>query len=825
MKANEQGLSGNQPPASEDIFRVIFENSAAPTTVINADGTLAMVNEAYCALIGFPPEELIGSDWLRNVVEEDAQRLSAPEGWRGSRSGSSPAPLEKMEFRFRHARGDLRQGLVSLAAIAGSERLIGTFTDITERKKHEADVERLSRLYASLSQINQAIVRAKSREELFAQICRAAIIWGKFKLAWVGWVNPLTQSVEVLASHGESGYLNNVRVYADDRPEGSGPTGTCIREGRTYVCNDFFADPATKPWRERAKTHGFAASIAVPIRFRGAIAGALTVYGSEKGVFGEKEIDLMQEAADDISFALDKLQDLSDHQQAEAANHQLMVAIDQAVEAIVFADAQGTILFVNQGFETATGYTREEILGKNPRLLKSGKQSEAFYKQLWQTISSGRVWQGHFTNRRKDGSLFEEDATISPIRNLAGEIVSYVAVKRDVTREVQLERQLIESQKMEAIGQLAGGVAHDYNNILAANMMSLDLLHGDPSLSPQARELVLGLQRGEERAADLTRQLLLFSRRQTIQTRKLELNALLAEELKMLRRLLGEHIDLVFEPHGQKAWIQADAGMMEQVIMNLCINARDAMPKGGQITVTINLATLSATDAQSNVDARAGRFACLSVEDVGTGIPEEIRERIFEPFFTTKEAGKGTGLGLATAYGIVKQHQGWIEVRSEIGKGSQFLVYIPVVASEAQLEEAAQRKKAQRGTETILVVEDEPTVRKTIAACLHLRGYRVLEASDGVEAKTLWSQAREQVDLLLTDMVMPGGISGLDLAEACQASRPGLPTIILSGYSAELAASGLPSRPGLTHLLKPCNATELSAAIRKALEEARKRPA
>lgn len=504
--------------------------------------------------------------------------------------------------------------------------------------------------------------------------------------------------------------------------------------------------------------------------------------------------------------------------EAEAANQRLMVAIDQAMESILFTDINGTILYVNQGFEKATGFTRQEVIGQNPRVLKSGKHPSEYYKAMWDTINRGEVWQGRFINRRKDQTFFEEEVTISPIRDVLGQVTSFVAVKRDITREVQLERQLIEAQKMDSIGQLAGGVAHDYNNILASLVLQLGIILTEPDLSSEVRETLESVKGSVDRATRLTRQLLMFSRRQAMEKRPVELNALLDDELKMLRRLLGEHIELTIRPQSGDVWVEADPGMIEQVIMNLCINARDAMPKGGRLTVGIELVDIDAT-THAHIEARTGKYARLSVTDVGCGMSEEIISRIFEPFFTTKEVGKGTGLGLATVYGIVKQHGGWIEVTSEVGKGSEFRIFLPASAAAPLPAATDATPKILTGRETILVVEDEASLRKPVVKWLSLAGYQVFEAEDGPAALQVWRNRDGDLDLLLTDMVMPGGMNGLELAEALLQMKPRLPVILMSGYSNELVQADIQNRPGFIFLAKPCAAEILNRTVRQSLDQ------
>jgi PAS domain S-box-containing protein len=512
------------------------------------------------------------------------------------------------------------------------------------------------------------------------------------------------------------------------------------------------------------------------------------------------------------------VEDISERKKVEEANHRLVVAIDQTAESIVFTDAQGTILYVNQGFENATGYTRQEAIGQNPRMLNSGKQPASYYQTMWKTLNQGEVWHGRFINKRKNGTLYEEEVTISPVHNGDGKIISFVAVKRDISRETQLEQQLFEAQKMEAIGQLAGGVAHDYNNILAASIIQLSLLMADQSLSPEVQEALQDLRKGTDRAASLTRQLLMFSRRQPLQKQSLELNAVLNEELKMLRRLLGEHIELNIRGQTGDAWIEGDPGMIEQVIMNLCINARDAMPDGGRLTFGINLVEFDAQNL-NNPQARPGKYVCFSVADKGSGMSAETKARIFEPFFTTKGVGKGTGLGLATVYGIVKQHNGWIEVNSEVGKGSEFRIYLPSSAAKRAVGTCEASSRILPGKETILIVEDDEPVRKSVVLALKFAGYRVFEAGNAPEALELWSGRINQIDLLLTDMVMPGGMSGLAMAEAFKKLNPGLRVILTSGYSNELVVSGTGKHPEFIFVSKPYDIGVLTKTARESLDQ------
>jgi PAS domain S-box-containing protein len=510
---------------------------------------------------------------------------------------------------------------------------------------------------------------------------------------------------------------------------------------------------------------------------------------------------------------------ITGRKRAEEAHARLATVVEQATEIILITDTKGTILYVNPSFERITGYTRAEVIGQNPRFLKSGRHEPEFYRRMWQVLKRGEVWRGHFINRRKDGTFYEEEATISPVRDAAGAIISFVSVKRDVTREVQLEADLRQAQKMEAVGQLAGGVAHDFNNILSSLLMQTELIGMTGPLPAEVREGLQQIAADTRRAADLTRQLLLFSRRQVMQLRLVDLNEVVMNLARMLQRVIREDVRLQLHLHPAPLRTFADAGMLEQVLMNLAVNARDAMPQGGQLLIETTEAVVAAAAALLNSDAAPGRYVCLRVTDTGSGIPPEILPRIFEPFFTTKEPGKGTGLGLATVFGIVKQHQGWIKLENRPGQGVTFHVFLP--ASSAPVAELASlevERKASGGTETILLVEDELAVRKPTRQILERHGYTVLEAAEGAAALQLWQAHRSAVALLLTDLVMPGALGGQELGRRLKAERPDLKVIYASGYSADIAGQDFQLQPGEAFVQKPFAKEHLLETIRRCLD-------
>jgi two-component system cell cycle sensor histidine kinase/response regulator CckA len=517
--------------------------------------------------------------------------------------------------------------------------------------------------------------------------------------------------------------------------------------------------------------------------------------------------------------------DVSERRRAAEWLRKLSRAVEQCPSSILITDPQGNIEYVNRKFVAITGYSEPEILGKNPRVLKSGETPPEVYRELWQTITSGKEWVGEFCNRKKSGELFWELASICPILDAEGRISHFLAIKEDVTERRRLEEEFRQAQKLEAVGRLAGGVAHDFNNILAAILMSLSLVKNDNQLSREAIEELDEMERGANRAASLTRQLLVFSRRHVLDRKPVDLGEVIRNMIKMLRRLLGEDVELEIRGHGTPLWVMADAGMMDQVLMNLCVNARDAMPAGGKIVIAGQTVVLDAEQARQRPDARMGDFVCLSVVDSGCGMDSATREHVFEPFFTTKEVGKGTGLGLATVYSIVGQHQGWIEVESSPGKGSTFKVFFPALGQREKKPVRAVPPNTGGGSETILLVEDDPGLRRLAVLTLRRHGYTVREAASGLEALAIWERSRGQIDLLFTDMVMPGGISGLDLAEQLLREDRHLRVLATSGYSPERAKLDVLSARGIGYLPKPYGDSALVQTVRQTLDQPTPTPA
>lgn len=512
------------------------------------------------------------------------------------------------------------------------------------------------------------------------------------------------------------------------------------------------------------------------------------------------------------------LRDITLRKKAEADHARLIESVEQVGESVVITDREGRIVYVNPAFERITGYTEAEALGKNPRVLNSGQQPKEFYEQMWAALLRGETWVGKFINRRKDGTLFHEEATISPIRDKTGEVINYVAVKRDVTRNVQMQEQLNQAQKMEAIGQLAGGIAHDFNNILMVITGCAEMLQLPTETETSRNRHAEQILAVSKRASDLTRQLLAFSRKQMVSNQVISLNALVEETMQMLRRLIGENIDISFRPIGEPGRVLADSGQIVQVLMNLCVNARDAMPCGGLLSIETAIVNVDDDFIYSHPEFTPGQYVMLSVADTGNGMTQEVLTRIFEPFFSTKGLGRGTGLGLATVYGIIKQSSGQILVSSESGHGTCFQCYFPRVTEPEGTMLSRPSAELQCGGETILLVEDEPQLREIVREFLIDCGYVVLQAENGVEAMKLAGAYNQRIDLLITDVVMPK-MGGRDLHEKLITQRPYIKTLYMSGHIDDSALRNELQTANIVLLQKPFSLLALANKLRDVLKQ------
>jgi two-component system, cell cycle sensor histidine kinase and response regulator CckA len=510
--------------------------------------------------------------------------------------------------------------------------------------------------------------------------------------------------------------------------------------------------------------------------------------------------------------------DMTDLVRAQASAKTLAIAIEHAEEQVVITDLEGAIQYCNPAFERVSGYSKDEVFGKNPRVLKSGQHSEQFYAELWRTLTGGNVWRGYLVNKKKDGTIYQEEATISPIMDASGRRSGYVALKRDVTELRKLEDQFRQAQKLESVGRLAGGVAHDFNNLLTVINGYSGFLLNRLSVCDPLRPYAEHISQAGEHAASLTKQLLAFSRKQVIDPRIIDLNKTISDAVPMLQRMIGEDLALKTKLDRSLGGVNADPDQVYQVIMNLSVNARDAMPDGGSLEIeTSNVELDDAGAAAIHLAAVSGGYVLMTVTDTGHGMDDVTRAQIFEPFFTTKEAGKGTGLGLATVYGIVHQSGGWITVQSEVGVGTSFKIYFPRIELSPLPEIRAVSAEAKAGGETVLLVEDQDAVRSYAKAVLKEHGYVVIEASCGEQAITIAEQHPGEIQLLLTDVVLPG-MNGKRLSERLKERQPYLKVVLISGYTRDVISQRGVLDHGASFLQKPFSPEALAAKVREVLD-------
>jgi PAS domain S-box-containing protein len=511
--------------------------------------------------------------------------------------------------------------------------------------------------------------------------------------------------------------------------------------------------------------------------------------------------------------------EIAERERVEAALRVRDRAIQAVSQGIVITDPRqpdNPVIYASAGFERMTGYRAEEVLGRNCRFLQGEGTDAETARTLGAAIRAGRGCTVEILNYRKDGTPFWNALSVNPVHDERGELLHFVGVQQDLTERKALENQLRQSQKMEAIGHLAGGVAHDFNNLLTIICGCADILLAMPAGDGNDRELVVAIREAGDRAAALTRQLLGFSRKAILEPRVLDLNTLVTATGKMLKRLLGEDIVLKVELEPRLRRVKVDPGQLDQVLLNLAVNARDAMPTGGRLTIETANVVITPEQAATHADCRPGPHVMLAVTDTGCGMTSDVMRRIFEPFFTTKAPDRGTGLGLSMVFGIVRQSEGCIHVDSEPGRGTSFRIHLPAVDAPMTARHPALSPAQLDGTETILLIEDEAGVRVLARRILQWHGYTVLAAADGAEALKLADAHRGPLDLLLTDVVMPD-LSGPRIAAQLQERFPRLKVLFMSGYTDDAVVRHGLSQTAIALIQKPYTPLGLAQKVRQVL--------
>ena len=694
---------------------------------------------------------------------------------------------------------------------------------LRERLETAAALKNLNRVYAVLSNINQAIVRVRDPQELFQAACRIAVEDGGFRLACIDLFDKASGAVIQAASAGtDDDYLGGLCTTLGDTTLDPGPIESSIREGRYSIVNDIEQYDHNAPWRAEALRRGYLSLAIFPLVVFDTVRGAISFYAGEPHFFNANEVKLLDELALDISFALEFSEQEESRGKAEAAlreSQQLFATVASTSPALIWmSDLDKCRIWFNKPWLTFTGRTMAEEMGDGWTAGVHPDDLAHCLHAYTEAFEAQQPFAMEYRLRRHDGEyrwLLDQG---QPRDDASGVFAGYIGSCLDLTEHRTLEKQMRHAVKMESIGTLAGGVAHDFNNILMAIIGYGQLaLMGMAQDDPQRLNIQHMLE-GADRAARLTKDLLLFSRKQISERKPVDLNGIVKTVEKFIVRVIGEDIACETRLPDEPLTVLADSYQLEQVLMNFATNARDAMPKGGTFSITAEQTILLPDFIAAHGFGRPGPYARLTVADNGCGMDEQTRNRIFEPFFTTKGVGKGTGLGLAVVYGIIKQHEGYINVYSEPGQGATFRIYLPlIVADMPKKENEKQEAVPAHGTETILVAEDDESLRTLAKTALTRFGYTVIEAVDGEEAVQKFKENQAGIQLLLFDIIMPK-MNGQEAYEAINKILPGVKTIFMSGYAPEMVREKAGMGEAVPLLAKPLSPTELLRKVRETLD-------
>jgi PAS domain S-box-containing protein len=757
---------------SEEKLRLLVDHLQAGVVVHAPDGSIVMANPEAAHLLGIPQEQLRGkpatdSGW--HFIDEFGAPLPI-EKYPVAQVIASGQPMEECIMGIEHGTGAGKTWVLVNAypEFGGDKELrqvVVTFVDVTERK-----------------QMIEALTESEEKFRLLFDGSRDAILL-------VDREKHLDANLAAIELFGYSGKqeLCNTKLGSLCAP--FQPDGKASGPGLfAHIEKAFAGESSPFEWlMKRSDGTQFLAEVLLsPFEFKGSC------------------------------FIQSVIRDVSWRKQTEQHLRQLSRAVEQSPSSVVITDTLGNIQYVNPKFTAVTGYTLEEVAGQNPRVLKSGESGPEEYKELWDTIASGHEWRGIFHNKKKNGELFWESASISPITNESGVITHFLAVKEDITERKQMEENILRTQRMESIGSLAGGMAHDLNNILAPIMMSASMLREETLASEVRAHLIAGIEEAVHRGADIVNQVLTFARGARGKHIALSVHALAKQVGQFVRETFPKSIAFSLNfPEG--LWnVAGDLTQLHQVLLNLCVNARDAMPDGGCLRIDAENHEIQKDDPLL-AEAKPGSYVKISVSDTGLGIGKEIMDRIFEPFFTTKEPGKGTGLGLSTVIGILRSHGGFVTVHSELGCGSVFNIFLPATHEEVDLtvERADSAVTKGRG-ETLLIVDDEVDILGILKMVLEQNQWNVICATDGVEGLAAYLNSSDTIKAVLTDMIMPN-MDGLSLIRAIRKLDPHLPILVASGYGHETSMNELNELGVAGFMKKPFNAAIIQSKVAEAL--------
>lgn len=749
---------------SEERYRKLVDTMYEGLGVLDENGAITYVNDRACRIVGYRREELLGRH-PSNFLDETNRQVLAHEMGRREKG-------EKGSYELEWTRKD---GSKSVVVMSGSPildeqgRFRGSFavlTDITARKMAEEELRETTEMLNSIIRASPDAIAVLDPEG-------AVRMWNPAAHKIFGW------------SAGEVLGHPNPMVPKEKQEE-------------------------FQALRRRVLAGEILAGVELSRRRKG---GA------------EIEISLsaapLKEADGDVWGILALMTDVTERKKTEAVQRRLATAVEQSVESVMITDPSGYIEYVNPSFERISGYEKEEVLGRKPKFLKSDEHDDAFYKELEAGVRSGKPWKGRIISKRKDGKLYHEDVTISPVRDSAGAVVSYVDVGHDVTEQVLLQKQLFQAQKMEAVGTLAGGIAHDFNNLLQIILGYSELVLLHTSEEDSRHQEVRAIRQAAARGADLVQQILTFSRKIDTKPRPMNLNRRIMEAHTLLARTLPKMIDIQLLLADDLKTINADPGQLEQVLLNLAVNAGYAMPQGGSITIKTENVVLDDDYTRTHFGVIPGEYALLTFSDTGHGMDKQVVEHIFEPFYTTKGAEEGTGLGLAMVFGIVKGHGGHVECYSEPGEGTTFRIYLPVIESVRMEDVEIPEAPLACGTETVLLVDDEELIVALGRRILSRGGYTVLTSTRAREALEIYRAKKGDIDLVIIDLIMPE-LGGKELFEELLKIDPEVKVVVASGYSADRLLKDTAGVGPAGFLGKPYRMRQMLQVVRDTLDGGRR---
>ena len=799
--------------ASEEKFRLFFEQSGDAIFIAHGDGRFLEVNNEACSRYGFVREEMVGmrvgeldapehspyaAKWLSLVMQQG--QITFETSHRCKNGFSMPVEVKAHLIEFN-----------------GDKAILAVARDLSDRKRADELLRRQNEYLTAFHETSLGLVKRLEVSSLLPAILERAGKLVGTEHCYVYLINEQETDMNMVFQSGVfDGFVRHPLAPGD------GIAGRVWTTGEPFRVDDFSRWEHRLPDNDRLVLRAMAG---VPLKSNKRLIGVLGLAFIEEGqLFDEERMAILTQFGDLASVALDNAQlhdevqrELSERRKAEERLRKLSVAVEQSPASIIIMDTDGTIEYVNPRFSELTGYSAAEAVGRNTNMFKSDNIDPAEYHRFRETILGGSEWRGEFHNRKKNGDLYWEQSLVAPIRDESGQITHFIAINEDITDHKRLENELRHSQKMEAIGQLAGGIAHDFNNILTAvigyaSIMQIKLPKDDPLRSGVDQILVAA-----ERGSSLTKGLLAFSRKQHTNTRRINLNELVERVLNLLHRLISENIRLTIRMAGEELPVMVDSVQIEQVLMNLATNARDAMPGGGEIVIRSELVDRDNRFPDMKWLDRAGRFALLTVSDTGHGMDEETIKHIFEPFFTTKEAGKGTGLGLSIAYGIIKKHKGFILCNSNKGTGTTFSLYLPYCGAEAGDNGLTPPQPRPRAAgQVILLADDNESTRRFTLEVLEEFGYSVIAAEDGQQALDMFHENSARIGMLILDIIMPV-MKGREVYDAIHAGHPEVKVLFTSGYTEEIVRSQKYLDESLPFIPKPYMPKELLMKIREVL--------